>query len=88
MDFCRLREIFLTNLEKSYCILSLKNCFQENNLQSNKAAEAIGKLTGNKIAQKMVKPKPNCDKNLREVEEIIIFPEKGEEILNELRKVS
>ena len=36
---------------------------------------------------KIVKPKHAIDKNLRNVEEIIILPEKAEEILNKLRRV-
>ena len=45
----------------------------------HKAAEAPGKFMGSKITDKIVKPK--------HVEEIIIPPEKREEILNELRQV-
>ena len=48
-----------------------------------KAAEATGQLAGNKIAEKIVKP----DASSRNVEEIIISPEKREEILNGLRQV-
>ena len=43
----------------------------------NEAAEATGEFIGNKIPDKIVKP----------VEEMIIPPEKREEILNELRQV-
>ena len=53
----------------------------------HKAAEAIGEFIGNKIADKIVKSKPVSDANSRNVEEIIIRPENGEEILNELRQV-
>ena len=52
-----------------------------------KAAEATGEFLGNKIANKIVKQKPVTDENSRNVEEIIIPPEKREEILNELRKI-
>ena len=41
---------------------------------------------GNKIADEIVKPKPVLDENSRNIEEIIIPPEKREEILNELRQ--
>ena len=41
---------------------------------------------GNKIADEIVKPKPVPDENSRNIEEIIIPPEKREEILNELRQ--
>ena len=52
-----------------------------------KTAEGTGELTGNKIADKIVKLKPVLDANLRNVEEIVIPPEKTQEILNELRQV-
>ena len=48
-----------------------------------KSAEATGEFIGNKI----VKPKLVIDYNSRSVEEIIIPPEKREEILSELRQV-
>ena len=41
-----------------------------------KAAKATGKFIENIIANKTVKPKPKPDENLRDVEEIIIPPEK------------
>ena len=50
------------------------------NIVIHKAAEATGEFTGNKIADGIVKP-------LRNVEEIVIPPEKRQEILNELRQV-
>ena len=53
----------------------------------HKAAEATGEFIGNKIAGKIVKPKHVIDENPRNVEEILISPEKGEEILNKLRQV-
>ena len=52
-----------------------------------KAAEAAGGFTGNKIADKIVKPKYILDENPRNVEEIIIPTGKREEILNKLRHV-
>ena len=52
----------------------------------HKAAEAIGEFIGVKIADKIV-PKHVIDENPRNVEEIIIPPEKREEILNELRQI-
>ena len=42
----------------------------------HKATEGTGELIGNKIADKIEKPKPVIDKNLRNVEEIVILPEK------------
>ena len=53
----------------------------------HKAAEATGQFIGNKIANKIVKPKHAIDENPKNVEEIIILPEKREEIINELRQV-
>ena len=53
----------------------------------HKAPEARGELTGNKIAEKIVKTKHVPAKNPRNVEGIIIPPEKRKEIFNELRKV-
>ena len=50
-------------------------------------SEATGKFIGKKNYWSTYKSKPVSDGNLRSVEEIIISPEKREEILNELRKV-
>ena len=52
-----------------------------------KVAEGIGELLGNKIADKIAKPKPIPNENSKDVEAIIIPSEKREEILNELRQV-
>ena len=40
---------------------------------------------GNKIADRIAKPKHTSDENLRDVEEIIIPPEKRKKKLNELK---
>ena len=53
----------------------------------HKAAEATGEFLETKITGKIVKTKPVIDENPRNVEEIIIPPEKIEEVLNELRQV-
>ena len=53
----------------------------------HKASEATGEFIGNKIANKIVKPKLVIDENSRNVEEIIIPTEKRKKILNELRQV-
>ena len=50
-------------------------------------AEATGDFIGDKIADKIVKPKPVSDANSRNVEEIVIPPERREDILNEFRQV-
>ena len=44
-------------------------------------------MIGIKIVEKVVKRKPVSDENLRDVEEVIIPPEKREERSNELRQV-
>ena len=49
-----------------------------------KAVEATGEFIGNKIPDKIVKQKAVLDENSRNIEEIIVPPEKREEILNEL----
>ena len=56
-----------------------KNCFQK---VVHKAAEATGEFIGIKIASRIVK----SDENPRKIEEIVIPPEKREEILNESRQ--
>ena len=48
-----------------------------------KITEATGKLLGNTIAEKILKPKPVTDENSTNVEEIIILPPKRQEILHE-----
>ena len=53
----------------------------------HKAAKATGEFIGNKIADRIVKAKPLSAENSRQVEVIIIAPEKREEILKELRQV-
>ena len=42
----------------------------------HKAAEATGEFIGNKVADKIVKPKPAPEANSRNKKEIIIPPEK------------
>ena len=54
---------------------------------SPKKVHNTGAFLGNKIADKIGNPKHTIDENLRNVKEIIIPPEKREEILNELRQV-
>ena len=82
MDFYHLQEIYPTNIEKKVLTTASKKVIY-------KAAEATGEFLGNKIAgiksndDKIVK----ANENLRNVEEVIIAPEKREEILNELRQV-
>ena len=74
-------------------------CYKKRNKSSkkiiHKAAEATVEFLGNKIADmvtkwygdKTVKTKPVIDENSRNVEEVIIPPEKREEMLNEFRQV-
>ena len=53
----------------------------------HKSVKATGEFIGNKIADKVVKPKPTIDENSRNVEEIVIPPEKRHKMLNKLRQV-
>ena len=80
MDFYHLQEIYPTNIEKKVLTTASKKVIY-------KAAEA----TGNKIAGAVAKSNDDkivkANENLRNVEEVIIAPEKREEILNELRQV-
>ena len=50
-----------------------------------KTAEATGEYIENETTDKTVEPKPVPDESSRNVEEIVIPPEKREEILNEIR---
>ena len=54
---------------------------------AHKAAEATGEFIGNKIADKIVKPKPASDENLRNVEEIIFSTREKWRELNKWRPV-
>ena len=77
MDSYHLRE----NTKKQFFnagLHSLKN-------GSKKVVHKTGKFLGTKMADKIVKPKHVIDENPKNVEEIIIPPEKRKEILNELR---
>ena len=55
---------------------------------AHKAAETTDTFIGSKIVDKIVKQKPVFDRNSKNVKEIIIPPEKREEILNKLRQIS
>ena len=48
----------------------------------HKAAEATGEFIGNKIADKIVKPKSVADANSTNIEEVIIPSEKRGKMLN------
>ena len=52
----------------------------------HKAAEVTGEFIG-KMTDKIVKPKYVINENSRNIEELIVPPEKREEILNKLRQV-
>ena len=54
---------------------------------AHKAAEGTDKFLGNKIVDKIVKPKTAPNENLKVVKKIIVTPENREEIVNELRQV-
>ena len=49
----------------------------------DKTAEAKGEVIGNKIVEKLVKPKAMSDRNSINAEGIVIPPEKIMKILNE-----
>ena len=53
----------------------------------HKTAEASRELIGNKITENIVKPKTAPNENSRNVDKIVIPPEKRQEILNESRQV-
>ena len=76
MEFYHLQEIFLTNIEKIFLNTgqdALKTAYKK---VVHIAAEATGECIGNEIADKIVKAKHVLDENPRNVEEIIILPEK------------
>ena len=63
--FCHLHEIYPTNTEKiiGYCYKNRTRCYKTYSKKAvNKAAKATGKFIGNKIAHKIVKPKPMLKK--------------------------
>ena len=53
----------------------------------HKEAEATGESIGNKLADKIVKPKLASDENSRNVEEIVIPPHKKQTILSKYYKM-
>ena len=54
---------------------------------AHKAAEATREFIGNKITDQTLKPKPMLHENSRNVEEIIIEPEKKEDMLKTSMKI-
>ena len=68
---------FVRNLSKKYGKKSLNSGVDALKTASKKVTHKAGEFIGNKIGDKILKP----------VEEIIIQPEKREEILNELKQV-
>ena len=53
----------------------------------HKAAEATGEIIGSNVADKIVKPNLFLMRIQKNFKEIVIPPEKREEIMSELRKV-
>ena len=86
MDFCRLREIYLTNMEKNigYYYKNRTGCSKK---VFDKTVEATGELIRDKVSEKIVKPKPVSDVNSRNVADTVIQPEKPEEIISEVGQV-
>ena len=80
MDFCHLKEIFPTSTEKKLVDAATKTGLNflktVTKKVAHKAPEGTGEVIGNKTANKIVKPKPASGVNARNVEEIIIPPEK------------
>ena len=87
MDFCYLQEIFLTNIEKKLLDTGLDALKTASKKVVHKAAEGTGEFIGNKIADAKIAKSNDKIVKTKPVEEIIIPPEKTEEILNELRQV-
>ena len=71
IDFCHFQEFYsIQQIRKTsvgYCFLTTtscsKSCFQK---VVHKAAAGTGEFIGNKIPNKIVKPKPVSDENLRD----------------------
>ena len=79
LNFCHLQEIYLTNSEKKLIGTATKAGLYVAKPASKKVyktAEATEELTGQKMAQKIVKPKPVLDVNSRNVKEIVIHQKK------------
>ena len=53
----------------------------------HKASEAIGEFVGDKILNKIMKPKFLFGENPRNIEKMVIPPDKKVEMLSELREV-
>ena len=71
------KNIKYCNKNRTICC---KNCFQK---VVDKTPEAKGEVIGNKIVEKLVKPKAMSDRNSINAEGIVIPPEKIMKILNE-----
>ena len=79
LNFCHLQEIYLTNSEKKLIGTATKAGLYVAKPASKKVyktAEATEELTGQKMAQKIVKPKPVLDVNSRNFKEIVIHQKK------------
>ena len=78
MDFCHLQEIYLANMGKKLTDTATKTGLNAASTTSkkiiHKVVEVAGELIGNKIADKIVKPKPMPSAKSRDVEEIVISP--------------
>ena len=86
-EFCHWQNIYPENMGKvvRHCHKTeLDAAKTDSKIVVHKTAETTEELIGNKIAEKNVKQKPVPDSNSGNVEEIVIPPEKRQEILNEL----
>ena len=79
LNFCHLQEIYLTNSGKKIIGTATKaglDVAKPASKKVYKTAEATEELTGQKMAQKIVKPKPILDVNSRNVKEIVTHQKK------------
>ena len=84
-DFCYSWEVYPTNIGKIIDTLTITG-LDASETASQKLVYKTGELIRNKITDKIVKLKLMPYMNWKNVEEIIISPEKRQEMLNELRQ--
>ena len=88
VNLCHSQEIYLTNMENSTATKTGLDALKTASKKIvPKVAKATGESKGDQIANKIVKLKSVIGKYSRNVEKIVISPEKKEEILNELKQL-
>ena len=70
-----------------HCYKSRTRCYKDTKNVIHKIAEEAVEFTGNKIAEIILKEKSVPEPNSRNIEEIVISPQKRQQILNKLRQV-